>query len=145
MEALEKQIRSDKAFMDEQAQEREAEREEFEEKLEKMREELRSHSKESPKVSACLCKCLLFVLLCEQIASVFKFCLQIIILFKWCVNLVLFPLHLSIAFVIISSAKSFFPNATFDFFSGRVRIEGQNQVFQQDKTGNNPFMRTCPV
>ena len=51
VEALEKQIRSDKAFMDEQAQEREAEREEFEEKLEKMREELRSHSKESPKVS----------------------------------------------------------------------------------------------
>ena len=50
VEALEKQIRSDKAFMEEQAQEREAEREEYEEKLEKLREELRSHAKDSPKV-----------------------------------------------------------------------------------------------
>ena len=51
VEALEKQIRSDKAFMEEQAHDREAEREEYEEKLEKLREELRSHAKESPKVS----------------------------------------------------------------------------------------------
>ena len=50
MEALEKQIRSDKAFMEEQAQEREAEREEYEEKLVKMREDLKSSAKDSPKV-----------------------------------------------------------------------------------------------
>ena len=52
VEALEKQLRSDKAFMEEQAQEREAEREEYEDKLEKLREELKSHSKDSPKVSS---------------------------------------------------------------------------------------------